>query len=182
MELVPTPFTGLLVLKPKRLEDSRGYFCEAYSERRLAEAGVSTRFVQDNISLSKCAGTLRGLHFQQPPFTQAKLVAVLKGAARDVVVDLRRNSHTFGRYFSIVLSEDEGNQLYVPVGFAHGLITLSSDTLFTYKVTSYYSAAHDTGIRFDDPKLAIDWGTVPRAVSDRDCALPNFDPKAEYFP
>ena len=182
MDLVTTPFVGLLVLKPKRLEDARGYFCETYSERRLAEAGIPTRFVQDNTSLSKFAGTLRGLHFQQQPFAQTKLVAVLKGAVRDVVVDLRRNSHTFGRYFSIELSEDEGNQLYVPVGFAHGLITLRPDTLIAYKVTSYYSAAHDTGIRFDDPVLAIDWGTVPRAVSDRDRALPNFDPEAEYFP
>ena len=182
MKLVTTQFMGLLVLKPERLEDTRGYFCETYSERGLAEAGIPTRFVQDNISVSKSAGTLRGLHFQQQPLAQTKLVAVLKGAARDVVVDLRRNSHTFGQYFSVVLSEEEGNQLYVPVGFAHGFITLRPDTLFAYKVTSYYSAAHDTGIRFDDPALAIDWGTVPSAVSDRDRALPNFDPKAEYFP
>jgi dTDP-4-dehydrorhamnose 3,5-epimerase len=182
MEVLTTGFAGLLVLKPQRHADSRGYFCETYSQRRLAEAGITATFVQENISLSLEAGTLRGLHFQMEPAAQAKLVSVIKGAARDVVVDLRRRSERFGQHFSIVLSEDEGNQLYVPAGFAHGFITLEPDTLFAYKVSSYYSPEHDAGIRFDDSTLGIDWGRSPVAVSDRDRTLPEFDETFAYFP
>jgi dTDP-4-dehydrorhamnose 3,5-epimerase len=183
MDVTTTPFADLLVLQPRRLEDSRGFFCESYNKAQLASIGVDADFVQDNISLSKQAGTLRGLHFQAAPMAQAKLVQVLKGEALDVVVDLRRSSATFGRYFSIVLREAEGNQLFVPIGFAHGFVTLKADTLVAYKVSNFYSPAHDTGIRFDDPALAVDWSTMDHApvISERDRALPNFNPKAEYF-
>ena len=184
MDVVTTPFSDLLVVTPRRLEDGRGFFCESYNKRRLAEVGIDADFVQDNLSLSKPAGTLRGLHFQREPMTQAKLVGILKGVARDVVVDLRRSSKTFGRHFSILLSEAVGNQLFIPAGFAHGFMTLAPDTLFAYKVSNYHSPEHDTGIRFDDPVLDIDWGRTGDAlvVSERDRALPNFDPRAEYFP
>ncbi len=184
MDVATTPLPGLLILRSKRIEDGRGFFCEAYHKRRLAEAGIDTVFVQDNLSLSKPAGTLRGLHFQREPQAQAKLVGVLKGEARDFVVDLRRSSKTFGRHFSIVLGEAGGNQLFIPAGFAHGFLTLKPDTLFAYKVSNYYSPEHDTGIRFDDAGLGIEWGGAADTflVSERDRALPAFDPKSEYFP
>jgi dTDP-4-dehydrorhamnose 3,5-epimerase len=183
MHVATTTLPGLMVLNPRRIEDQRGFFCETYHKRRLAEAGIQTDFVQDNLSLSKAKGTLRGLHFQRQPFAQAKLIGVLKGAARDVVVDLRRSSSTFGRHFSIALSEAEGNQLFMPIGFAHGFVTLMRDTLVAYKSSAYYSPEHDSGIRFDDAGLGIDWGVASDTlvVSERDQALPGFDPKAEYF-
>lgn len=183
MDVVATPLPGLLVLKPRRIEDPRGFLCETYQKRRLVEAGIDADFVQDNLSLSKPSGTLRGLHFQKEPMGQAKLVSVLKGAALDVVVDLRRCSATFGRHFAIELNEETGLQLFVPVGFAHGFVTSEPDTLFAYKASNYYSPGHDSGIRFDDPLLAIDWGRGAGALvlSERDRALPRFDPKVEYF-
>ncbi len=184
MDVVTTPFSGLLVLKPQRIEDGRGFFCESYSKRRLEEVGVYANFVQDNLSLSKAVGTLRGLHFQREPMAQAKLVSILKGLALDVVVDLRRSSKTFGEHFSVLLSPLEGNQLFVPVGFAHGFVTLAPETLFSYKVSNYYSPEHDAGIRFDDAILRVNWGRMVETpvVSERDRALPKFDPSAEYFP
>ena len=183
MDVVVTSLPGLLILRPERIEDRRGFFCETYHKGRLAKAGIQADFVQDNLSLSKADGTLRGLHFQRQPVAQAKLVGVLKGAALDVVVDLRRSSKTFGRHFFIALSEAEGNQLFVPIGFAHGFVTLMPDTLVAYKTSAYYSPEHDAGIRFDDSGLGIDWGVASDSlvVSARDQALPGFDPKAEYF-
>ena len=183
MEVIPTPLADVLVLKPKRLRDSRGFFSETYSKRRLADAGLNVDFVQDNVSVSS-ARTLRGLHFQKTPFAQVKLVSVMQGAARDVVVDLRQTSRTFGRHFSIFLSGEEGNQIYVPIGFAHGFLTLEPDTMLSYKVSNYYSPEHDSGIRFDDPRLGIDWGLNLASIltSEKDRRLPMFDPKATYFP
>ena len=163
MDVIATGFSGLVELRVRGLEDRRGLFRESYNKRRLASVGIDTDFVQDNVSLSKSVGTLRGLHFQRPPTAQAKLVGVLKGSARDIVVDLRRSSKTFGLYFSILLSEVQGNQLFVPAGFAHGFVTLEPNTLFAYKVSSYYSPEHESGIRFDDPILGIEWG---RAAND----------------
>ena len=184
MDVTPTPLAGVLVLKPKRFRDHRGFFSETYSKRRLAEAGLTVDFVQDNISVSKTPGTLRGLHFQKEPFAQVKLVNVAQGAARDVVVDIRRSSPTFGRHFSILLSAEEGNQVFVPIGCAHGFLTLKPDTMLSYKVSNYYSPEHDTGIRFDDARLGIDWGLDQASIirSEKDQLLPPFDPQAEYFP
>jgi dTDP-4-dehydrorhamnose 3,5-epimerase len=184
MNVTPTPLAGVLVLKPTRFRDHRGFFSETYSKRRLAQAGLDVDFVQDNISVSTSAGTLRGLHFQKEPFAQVKLVSVAQGAARDVVVDLRRSSPTFGRHFSILLSAEEGNQVFVPIGCAHGFLTLKPDTMLSYKVSNYYSPEHDTGIRFDDPRLGIDWGFDQASIirSEKDQLLPLFDPHAEYFP
>ena len=184
MDVTLTPLTDVLVLKPKRLQDNRGFFSETYSKRRLADAGLNVDFVQDNVSVSASPGTLRGLHFQKEPFAQVKLVSVTQGVARDVVVDLRHGSPTFGRHFSILLSAEEGNQIFVPIGFAHGFLTLEPDTMLSYKVSNYYSPEHDTGIRFDDPRLDIDWGFDPASIitSDKDQRLPLFDPKTRYFP
>jgi dTDP-4-dehydrorhamnose 3,5-epimerase len=161
MDVSLTPLADVLVLKPTRFRDDRGFFSESYSRRRLADAGLNVDFVHDNVSVSKSPGTLRGLHFQRAPFAQVKLVSVMQGAARDVVVDIRRSSPTFGRHFSIVLSAEEGNQIFVPIGFAHGFLTLEPDTMLSYKVSNYYLPEHDSGIRFDDPRLGIDWGLNP---------------------
>lgn len=184
MDIIQTPLLGLIILKPKRFQDCRGFFCEAYSKRRLAEAGIDVDFVQDNLSVSEIRGTLRGLHFQKNPRAQVKLVSAIKGAARDVVVDLRQRSPSFGKNFSVVISAEEGNQIFVPVGFAHGFLTLEPDTMLSYKVSNYYSPEHDFGIRFDDPRLGIDWGFDPASIitSDKDQQLPLFDPKTCYFP
>lgn len=184
MDVTTTPLSGVLVLKPKRFYDPRGYFSEIHNRRRLEGAGIHVDFVQDNISVSKPRGTLRGLHYQKAPFGQAKLVGVLKGAVRDVVVDLRHGSTTFGQHFSVLLSAEEGNQVFVPIGFAHGFVTLEPDTMIFYKVSHFYTPEHDAGIRFDDPLLGIDWGMDPAAIvtSDKDQKLPPFDPKADYFP
>ena len=183
MEILPTPLAGAFVLKPKRFEDPRGFFCETYSKRRLEEAGLMIDFVQDNLSYSKDRSTLRGLHYQTPPHAQAKLVSVVRGAVRDVIVDLRRGSETFGQHFAVLLSADEGDQLFVPVGFAHGFITRAPDTVFAYKVSAYYAPDNDTGIRFDDPTLGIDWGADVDDIgtSEKDQHLPFFDPGREYF-
>jgi len=184
MDVTPTPLAGVLVLKPTRLRDRRGFFSEIYSKRRLTEAGLNVDFVQDNVSVSKLPGTLRGLHFQKEPFAQVKLVSVIQGAARDVVVDIRRSSPTFAGHFSIVLSAEEGNQILVPIGCAHGFLTLKPETMLSYKVSNYYSPEHDAGIRFDDPRLGIDWGLDQASIirSEKDRLLPPFDPHAEYFP
>jgi len=184
MDITQTPLPGLVILKPKRFCDRRGFFCEAYSKRRLAEAGLDVDFVQDNLAVSKLRGTLRGLHFQKDPWAQVKLVSVVKGAARDVVVDIRQSSPTFGLNFSVLLSAEEGNQIFVPIGFAHGFLTLEPDTMLSYKVSNYYSPDHDSGIRFDDSRLGIDWGLDPASIitSDKDRHLPLFDPKTRYFP
>jgi len=183
MELTVAPLSGVLILKPRRFQDHRGYFSETYNRKDLAEIGVDIDFVQDNLSMSGPRGTLRGLHFQTEPYGQIKLVSVLKGAARDVVVDLRRSSPTFAQHFSTMLSGEEGNQILIPIGFAHGFLTLEPDTVLSYKVSNYYSPEHDAGIRFDDPLLAIDWGCDPASIviSERDRKLPPLDPKASYF-
>lgn len=184
MDVTTTPLLGVLVLKPKRFYDPRGYFSEIYNKRRLEEAGIEVAFVQDNVSVSKPRGTLRGLHYQREPVAQAKLVGVLAGSVRDVAVDLRRNSPTFGQHFSVLLSAEEGNQIFVPVGFAHAFLTLEPDTMIFYKVSNFYSPEHDAGIRFDDKLLGIDWGVdrAPIVTSDKDRQLPPFDPNTAYFP
>jgi dTDP-4-dehydrorhamnose 3,5-epimerase len=184
LDVTPTPLPGVMILKPKRFQDLRGFFSETYNKQLMAAAGFSVDFVQDNISSSQQRGTLRGLHFQKVPFAQIKLVSVIRGAACDVVVDLRRSSPTFGQHFVVVLSAEEGNQILVPIGFAHGFVTLEPDTVLSYKVSNYYSPEHDTGIRFDDIRLGIDWGCNLSSVvtSEKDQRLPLFEPKAEYFP
>jgi dTDP-4-dehydrorhamnose 3,5-epimerase len=159
---------------PKRHPDARGWFSETFHERRLRELGIVCHFVQDNQSSSKRAGTLRGLHFQVPPTAQAKLISVLRGRAIDVAVDVRRDSPTYGKHVAIELSAETGHQLYIPVGFAHGFLTLEDDVVLMYKVSDYYAPAHDSGIRWDDPDIAIRWPLEPGNIvtSDRDRRLP----------
>ena len=176
MRLEALSIPAVKVLTPVRHGDRRGFFSEAYSRRTLAAAGIDVEFVQDNHSLSTAAGTVRGLHFQAPPFAQEKLVRVVRGAAFAVAVDLRRGAATCGRHASVVLSARAGNQLLVPVGFAHGFMTLEPDTEVLYKVSSYYAPEHDRGIRWDDPDLAIPWPLEAGAavLSPRDGDLPAF--------
>jgi dTDP-4-dehydrorhamnose 3,5-epimerase len=148
---------GVVLVKPTRFGDARGYFVETYSRPAYAEFGVDTEFVQDNQSLSATPGTLRGLHFQKPPFAQAKLVRVLRGAIFDVAVDIRRGSPTFGRWCGATLTGDGGEQYFVPRGFAHGFVTLEPNTEVAYKVDNVYSAECDAGIAWNDPDVAVAW-------------------------
>jgi len=149
---------GILEITPQKYLDKRGFFSEVYNEKLLGEAGIDTKWVQDNVSLSPRMGTIRGLHFQEPPAAQDKLIRVSRGRILDVVVDLRRNSKTFGKSLTVEISAEKWNQLLVPVGFAHGLITLEDDTEVHYKVSNFYAPEHDKGILWSDPVLDIDWG------------------------
>ena len=162
------------IIVPKRHVDDRGWFSEIFHEKRLHELGITCRFVQDNQSSSKRAGTLRGLHFQLPPAAQAKLVSVVRGRILDVAVDIRRGSPTFGKHVSIELSAESGRQLYIPVGFAHGFLTLEDDVVVMYKVSDYYAPAHDSGICWNDPDIAIPWPfkDADIIISDKDRRLP----------
>ncbi|HCQ63989.1 MAG TPA: dTDP-4-dehydrorhamnose 3,5-epimerase [Rhodobacteraceae bacterium] len=167
---------GVAILTPARHGDARGYFSETWNRQRLAEAGIDAGFVQDNESLSATPGTVRGLHYQAPPSAQAKLVRVISGRIRDVVVDVRRGSPGFGKWVAVELSAEAGNQLFVPQGFLHGFVTLTPDTLVQYKVDNYYDAAADGAVAWNDPDLAIDWGISPdqATVSAKDAAAPAF--------
>jgi dTDP-4-dehydrorhamnose 3,5-epimerase len=159
-----TPFGGLQVFKAPRFGDHRGFFQEIYQAERYQSQGLNATFCQDNVSLSAEAGTLRGLHFQLPPHAQGKLVSVLAGSVWDVAVDLRADSPTLGQHFGLVLRAEEGTQLYVPPGFAHGFLTLEPHTLVCYKVTAPYAAALDRGIAWNDPAIAIAW-PLPQGLS-----------------
>lgn len=175
MDFSKTPIEGLLVLTPKVFTDNRGYFYESYNLRTLAEAGITAEFVQDNESFS-AQNTLRGLHFQKPPFTQAKLVRVLEGTVWDVAVDLRRSSPTFGQWFGVELSGENKKQFFIPRGFAHGFSVLSPTAKFAYKCDNYYHKASEGAVRFDDPELAVDWKIdLSKAVlSEKDLQNPVF--------
>lgn len=175
MDFSKTPIEGLLVLTPKVFTDNRGYFYESYNRRTLAEVGITAEFVQDNESFS-AQNTLRGLHFQKPPFAQAKLVRVLEGTVWDVAVDLRRASPTFGQWFGVELSGENKKQFFIPRGFAHGFSVLSPTAKFAYKCDNYYNKASEGAVRFDDPELAIDWKIdLSKAVlSEKDLQNPVF--------
>jgi dTDP-4-dehydrorhamnose 3,5-epimerase len=164
----------VLLIKPRRHADSRGYFVETYNRKAFEEAGIEVEFVQDNQSLSLAAGTIRGLHFQSSPFEQNKLVRVVRGRIFDVAVDIRPSSPTFGKFVCAELSAENGYQILVPTGFAHGFCTLEPKTEVVYKVDKYYSATHDSGIRWNDPSIGIAWPFDENAaiLSDRDRVLP----------
>lgn len=183
MHAVELDIAGVWLITPKRHEDQRGSFTETYSSRAFAELGIDCVFVQDNQSHSRAAGTLRGLHFQRPPKAQGKLVRVLRGRILDVCVDLRRSSPSFGRHVAAELSARDGNQIYVPAGFAHGFCTLEPDTEIAYKVDEHYAPDHDDGIAWNDPALAIDWpvSSSDIVISPKDAALPPFDPSRPVF-
>ena len=174
MKIESLAIADVKLITPKKFGDDRGFFSETWNERALIDAGIYAHFVQDNHAFSAVKGTLRGLHFQLPPMAQDKLVRVTRGAVLDVAVDLRRSSPTFGRHVSAVLSDRNWSQLWVPKGFAHGYCTLEPDTEVIYKVTEYYSPAHDRGIQWNDPALAVDWPVtkVTAQLSDKDKLQP----------
>lgn len=175
MDVVSLEIPDVILIKPRRFEDDRGWFQETWNQRTLENAGLPLTFVQDNQSLSRRAGTVRGLHLQVAPFAQAKLVRVVAGAIVDVAVDLRAGSPTYGKWVSAELSAENGAQLLVPRGFAHGFRTLEANTEVAYKVDGFYDRASERGIRFDDPDLAVDWGPAGDIVlSEKDQALPSF--------
>lgn len=173
MEIIDTPFEGLKVIQPKVWGDARGYFFESYSEAAFKAAGLPTDFVQDNQSLS-ARGILRGLHFQAPPFAQGKLVRVIAGAVLDVVVDIRKNSPTYGQHFKIELTADNKTMFWVPPGFAHGFLTLEDNTIFVYKVTGLYNKESEGGLLWNDPALGIDWDVADPLLSDKDKVQPSW--------
>ncbi len=166
---------GVLEITPQRHEDERGFFSETWNSAALASAGFTETFVQDVHAQSRRKGVLRGLHYQLRPHAQGKLVRVLRGAIFDVAVDVRRASATFGRWVSLVVSRERWNQIFIPVGFAHGYLTLEDDTEVAYKVTAPYAPADERGIRFDDPALGIDWpipaGEMQLSAKDRAAPL-----------
>ena len=174
MQVEQTGIGGLVVLVPRRFGDDRGFFSERWNRRVLAEHGLLYDFVQDNHSLSRDVGTLRGLHFQAPPHAQDKLVCCGRGRLFDVAVDIRKGSPTYGRWFGIELSFENGKQLLIPKGFLHGFVTREPDTEIIYKCTDYYAPEADGAVRFDDPDIGIDWGLgdLKPKLSDKDAAAP----------
>ena len=156
MKVIDTEIEGLVILEPQVFGDDRGYFFESFSLKRFEEKVSKTVFVQDNESKSKY-GVLRGLHYQLPPYTQAKLVRVVKGRVLDVAVDIRKGSPTFGKHVAVELSEENKLQFFLPKGFAHGFAVLSEEVVFQYKCDEYYAPDHEGAIRYDDPELGIDW-------------------------
>lgn len=177
MKLQKTPLKDCFVLKPAIIRDKRGLFYETYNQDAFKTiSGIKTEFVQDNLSIST-KGVLRGLHFQRGEKAQAKLVQVVKGRVLDIVVDIRRGSETFGKSFSIILDDVERLQLYVPRGFAHGFITLSEESIFSYKCDNYYDKASEGGIIYNDATLALDWH-LPEGeliISEKDLELPTWE-------
>lgn len=176
MQVAALAIPDVKLITPSKHGDARGFFSEVYNRARFREAGIDLDFVQDNHSLSRPAGTLRGLHYQLPPAAQAKLVRVVRGRIWDVAIDLRRGSPSYGRHVAAELSAESWSQLLVPVGFAHGFCTLEPDTEVIYKVTSHYAPEHDRGLRWDDPALGIAWPVAAGSVllSDKDRALPGW--------
>jgi len=167
VELISTAIKDLFIVQPKVFEDARGYFFESYNENLFKLKGINENFVQDNQSLSQ-TGVLRGMHFQAPPFAQGKLVRVIKGAVLDVALDIRKNSPTYGEHFDIVLDERNKTMLWIPVGFAHGFLTIEPDTIFSYKCTNVYNKASEECILWNDPDININWDVKNPSLSEKD--------------
>jgi dTDP-4-dehydrorhamnose 3,5-epimerase len=183
MKIVATELDDVKLIEPARHGDHRGFFSEVYNRSVFASAGIEFEFIQDNHSMSVARGVLRGLHFQIPPFAQHKLVRVVRGAIRDVAVDIRRSSPTFGRHVSAILSAQNWRQVLVPAGFAHGFVTLEPNTEVIYKVSAPYAPGHERGLLWNDPALGIDWGVSPGEVviSDRDTKHPKLRDAVDLF-
>ncbi|MCH8319199.1 MAG: dTDP-4-dehydrorhamnose 3,5-epimerase [Bacteroidetes bacterium] len=173
MKIIKTNIPDLLIIQPKVFEDERGYFFESYNKNEFNKDGINYGFVQDNESMSQ-KNVLRGLHFQNPPYAQAKLVRVIKGAVLDVAVDIRRNSATYGQHYSIELSEKNKTMMFIPEGFAHGFLTLADNTIFSYKCTQVYNKASEDTILWDDPDLNINWGIADPILSEKDRSAQTF--------
>ncbi len=175
MNFIKTAIEGLIVIEPQIWKDQRGYFYESYNKQKFEDGGIVADFVQDNQSFSQ-RGTLRGLHCQEPPFAQGKLVRVIQGSVIDIAVDARKNSPTYGKSLSIELSGENQKMLWVPPGFLHGFVTLINNTIFTYKVSGLYNKASEMGVIWDDHDLNLDW-VIDRSeiiLSEKDMVLPSF--------
>ena len=167
MTIIHTEIPDLVIVQPKIFEDERGYFFESYNKQVLADNGIIADFVQDNQSLSQ-KGVLRGLHFQNPPHAQGKLVSVIKGAVLDLAVDIRKNSPTYGKHVAIELTEKNKTMFWIPPGFAHGFLTLENNTIFSYKCTNFYNKNAEDCILWNDKNLNINWGVENAVLSDKD--------------
>jgi len=181
LKVINTVFKDALLLEPKVFGDYRGFFMESYNSQVFEELGLSYTFIQDNHSLSAEAGTLRGLHYQLNPFAQTKLVRAVRGAIYDVIVDIRKESPTYGQWQGFILTEENKRQLLVPRGFAHGFCTLVKNTEVIYKVDNYYSAEHDRGISWNDPHLNIDWTVREPILSEKDTKHPDLNEAENTF-
>lgn len=172
MNVIETKIPGILIIEPDVHGDHRGYFMETYSKQKYAEIGITVDFVQDNMSFSAQKGTLRGLHWQNAPMAQSKLVSCTNGIVIDVAVDIRKGSPTYKQWVSVELSAENKRQFFIPQGFAHGFLTITDDVEFRYKVDNFYSKEQDRGIRFDDPSINVDWGGLLNGIepvlSDKD--------------
>ena len=173
MKKIETELPGVVIVEPQVFGDQRGYFMETYNKQAFAELGITTEFVQDNQSYSAQKGILRGIHFQNAPYAQAKLVRVTKGAVLDVAVDLRKGSPTYRKWVAVELSAENKRMLFIPRGFGHGFRTLTDDVEFCYKVDNLYNKACDRGIRFNDPAIGVEWGeVVEELLSQKDTTSP----------
>jgi len=184
MRLIDTGLPGLVLLEPKLFRDERGFFLESYNQAKFAALGIQAAFIQDNHAYSAAAFVLRGLHFQLPPYAQAKLVWVVRGSVLDVAVDLRQGSPTYGRHYCVELSAENFLRLFIPRGFAHGYLTLTPDTEFLYKVDAPYAVQSDAGILWNDPDLGIHWPAqpgCPPVLSAKDRVLPRLKDFASPF-
>ena len=183
MQVIDTAIPDVKVLVPKQFKDHRGFFSEVYNSKVLKDLGIAPHFIQDNHSLSVEKGVLRGLHYQIPPTAQDKLIRVVRGAILDVAVDVRRASPTFGKHVAVEISADNWQQIFVPVGFAHGFVTLEPNTEVLYKVSAPYSPAHERGVKWNDPALRIPWGVEESQaiLSGRDQNHPPLAEVKDFF-
>ncbi|MFR7638336.1 MULTISPECIES: dTDP-4-dehydrorhamnose 3,5-epimerase [Allobaculum] len=185
MKVIETEIPGVLIVETDVFGDHRGYFTETYSKPKYEKLGITVDFVQDNMSFSAAEGTLRGLHWQNPPYAQSKLVSCTKGKVIDVAVDIRKGSPTFGKWVSCELSADNHRQFFIPQGFAHGFLTLTPDVEFRYKVDNVYDKASEGSIRYDDPTVAVDWGMLLNGrepvLSDKDRISPVLEDANNLF-
>jgi dTDP-4-dehydrorhamnose 3,5-epimerase len=172
MKITPTKIKDVLIVEPEAFVDDRGLFIELYNKEKLKNLGIDADFVQENYSFTKKSGTLRGLHFQNDPHSQAKLVCCTKGAVLDVAIDLRKYSPTYKKWVSVELTEENRKQMFIPRGFAHGFLSLSDNTEFQYKIDNYYKKESEIIVRFDDPEIGIDWGNDNPILLERDKNAP----------
>lgn len=172
MNVIETKLPGVCIIEPQVFGDHRGWFMESWSQKKMADKGLDVDFVQDNQSFTAKKGTLRGIHFQQYPMAQAKLVRVVRGAVMDVAVDLRKDSPTYKQWVSVELSAENKRQLFIPKGFGHAFLTLTDDVEFVYKCDNLYSRELERSIRYDDPEIGIEWGIDAPVLSDKDVAAP----------
>ncbi len=173
MNFIETPIAGLIEIEPQVFGDARGYFYESYNKEKFLEAGITASFVQDNQSLST-KNVLRGLHFQNPPYAQGKLVRVIQGAVLDVALDIRLGSPTFGQHHKVLLNAGNKKMFWIPPGFAHGFLTLEDNTIFSYKCSAQYNKASEGSVYWNDPHLKIDWEVENPVLSDKDKEAPRF--------